>query len=80
MKYWLIMTTSRVRAVTLLTCCVVGLMAAQDRSQAAAFSVQVPPGFLPRSWNHDAHHTTAVRPESHGLHASTGSLHEGARF
>ena len=44
MKYWLIMTTSRVvRAVTLLTCCVVGLMTAQDRSLAAAFSAQVQP-------------------------------------
>lgn len=44
MKYWPIMTTSRVvRAVTLLTCCVVGLMAPHDRSQATAFSVQVQP-------------------------------------
>jgi len=44
MKYWLIMTTSRVvRAVTLLTCCVVGLMTPQDRSLAAAFSAQVQP-------------------------------------
>ncbi len=44
MKYWLIMTTSRVvRAVTLLTCCVVALMAPQDRSLAAAFSAQVQP-------------------------------------
>jgi STE24 endopeptidase len=44
MKYWLIMTTSRVLcAVTLLTCCVVGLMAPQDRSLASAFSAQVQP-------------------------------------
>ena len=44
MKYWPIMTTSRVvRAVTLLTCCVVWLVAPQNRSLAAAFSAQVQP-------------------------------------
>jgi STE24 endopeptidase len=70
MKYCLIMTTSRVvRAVTLLACCVVGLMAPQDQLLAAAFSAQVEPVFSSAPGT-----TTSTRQQQSGAKVTAYTL------